>query len=136
MRAVGIWVKNYRLVVDNDRGHSVVVDLPKERGGDNSGATPSELTVMGLAGCLAITFKIVADKRRLSYKAIRITLDAERKEDAPTISKVNGLVEVSTDADEKEVQTTLNAALRSCTVGALFRKAGVEMNFKLVVNKS
>lgn len=133
MKAVSIWIEKFRSVLDNGRGHSVVVDLPNEKGGDNTGATALELAVMGLAGCITTIFRIVANKRRLYYKTMKVTLDAEQ--DTPTITKVNGTVEIVTDASEEEVETAFDLTLKNCPVGALFEKAGVKISWNLIVKK-
>ncbi|HDD56549.1 MAG TPA: OsmC family peroxiredoxin, partial [Nitrososphaeria archaeon] len=37
MKARSIWIGKYRSVLDNLRGHSVVVDLPPAKNGEDTG---------------------------------------------------------------------------------------------------
>ena len=39
-------VENLRSLVDNSRTHAVVCDVPNSKGGDNTGPTALELTIM------------------------------------------------------------------------------------------
>ena len=78
MKAVSVWSNGYKSALSNDRGHSVVVDLPTEQNGTNTGATALELCVMSLAGCITTIFKTVADKRKFNYKGFRVELEADK----------------------------------------------------------
>ena len=49
-------LENTRLITENTRGHKVVCDLPVASGGDNSGPTPLELSLMSSVGCGVIIF--------------------------------------------------------------------------------
>ena len=135
MKARSIWVEEYRSVLDNGRGHSVVVDLPPAQKGGDTGPTALELAVMALAGCVTTIFKIIADKRRFKYDSLKVELDAEKPDGAMTITKIKGEVEVVTEAGEKEAETVLKLTLDNCPVGVLFDKAGVELSWNVVVKK-
>jgi putative redox protein len=80
MKARAVWVSGFRSVVDNGRGHSVVVDLPRQDKGEDSGPTALELAAMSYVGCVATIFKIVADKRGLKFDGLEIELDASKGE--------------------------------------------------------
>ena len=71
MKAKSVWIDGYRSVVDNGRGHSVIVDLPLEQNGANTAPTAVELTAMSLAGCVTTIFKVVAVKRKFDFKGAR-----------------------------------------------------------------
>lgn len=45
------------------RGHELVIDEPREKGGDDHGPTPQELLAASLAGCTAITIEMYADRK-------------------------------------------------------------------------
>ena len=45
---------NYHFELKNERGHIVNVDNKAAFGGDDLGASPMELVLMGVAGCSAI----------------------------------------------------------------------------------
>jgi len=135
MKANSILDAGYRSVVDNGRGHSLAVDLPKEEGGNNTGPTALELAAMSLAGCITTIFKMIALKRHLEFSSLRVELDCEKANDATTISKVTGTAEIATRASETEAQTILNLTLKTCSVGAFFKEAGIPVYLDLRIKK-
>lgn len=82
----------YQSVVDNDRHHGMVVDLPEAKSGDDLGPTALELAVMGLSGCISTIWAVVAGKARVSYQKLRVELDADKPNDAPTITAVRAKI--------------------------------------------
>ena len=124
MKAVSVWISGFRSVVDNGRAHSVVVDLPKNQGGEDLGPTALELALMSLAGCIGTIFAIVAGKRKLSYEGFRVELEGEKGE--KTIEKIRGVLRIKTSASREEVETALKLTMEICPVGLIFEKAGIK----------
>ena len=63
---------NYHFELKNERGHIINVDNRSEFGGDDLGASPMELLLMGVAGCSAIDMISILKKQRqeiISFKA-------------------------------------------------------------------
>ncbi|HDN17789.1 hypothetical protein DRN93_00540 [archaeon] len=133
MKATAIWVDNVRSVVDNDRGHSVVMDLPTNLGGDDTGATALEFAVMALAGCVATIYELTLKKMRIELKSLKVEVEAEKPEGAKTIEKVTVTATVSSDAPEDRLKRAWELTLQSCPVGVLFEKAGVESSYNLKI---
>lgn len=117
--------------MDNCRGHSVVVDLPIEQKGENSGPTPLELAVMALSGCAAIIFELVAGKQKLEFNDLIIEVEAEKGE--RTIEKCKGVLRICTNASKEDVERALKSTLEICPVGILFERAGVKMEWEIKV---
>jgi putative redox protein len=90
---------------------------------------------MAFAGCITTVFKLNADKRRFSYTAFRVELDAERPEDAPTITSMKGKMEMVTDGEEKEGEQILRQTVDKCPLGLIFHKAGIKLDWALTVKK-
>jgi len=133
MKANSILDAEYKSVVDNGRGHSLVVDLPREEGGSDTGPTALELAAMSLAGCITTIFKLIAVKRDFKFDSVKVQLDCEKAIDAVTISKVTGTAELVTHGSESDAQTILNLTLKTCSVGAFFNKAGIPVYLDLRV---
>lgn len=131
MKATSIWISKYRSVLDNGRGHSVVVDLPPENNGDDTGPTALELLPMALAGCITTIFSMVAEKRRLKYSGLRVDLEAEKGE--KTIEEVKGVLTIKTGASRETVETVLRLTMEICPVGILFEKAGIKPKLEVKV---
>jgi putative redox protein len=66
---------NFHFELKNERGHLVNVDSRPEYGGNDMGASPMELVLMGVAGCSAIDMisilKNNVKKSRLSKLRLR-----------------------------------------------------------------
>ena len=137
MKAISVWSDGYRSVLDNGRGHTVVVDLPTDQGGTNTGVTALELCVMSLAGCITTIFKTVAGKRNFVYKAFRVELDAEKPKDALTVTSLKAKMEIVTDAPQQEAETVLRLTLnKACPVDVIFENAGIKLEWDLTVKKT
>lgn len=135
MKANATWDADYRSVVDNGRGHSLVVDLPKAEGGTDTGPTALELAAMSLAGCITTIFKMIAVKRKFEFGSLKVRLECEEANDAVTIGKISGVAELMTLAPETEAQTILNLTLKTCSVGAFFKEAGIPVYLDLRLRK-
>lgn len=57
------------------RGHEVIVDENPELGGVDSGPTPLELLAASLAGCVAVTVEMYADRK--GWDVGRLAVDVE-----------------------------------------------------------
>ena len=135
MKAISVWAEGGRSVLEDGRGHAVVVDLPADQNGTDAGPTALELCLMSLAGCTTTIFRIIAKKRNFAYKAFKVELEAEKPKDALTITRVKGNMEIVTDAEEKEAETILKLTLKTCPVGVIFAKAKIEYDWTLTVKK-
>lgn len=125
MDARGVWQGGFETRLEDDRGHSVTVDLPVNEGGKDAGTSALELLVLSFAGCISTIFHLIAQKRRLSFTQLTIALTAERPARAPTIERVHGRLEVRTSAPKEEVETALRLTLKTCPVGVLLERAHI-----------
>lgn len=135
MKSRAVLLENFRIIVDNGRKHSVVLDLPEELGGDDFGPTALELTVMGLSGCIATIFMLVAKKMRLNIKGLDVVVEAEKPDTDMTITKANIIVNVKTDESKEKIERALKITLDTCPVGVLFKRANVQSSVTLNVTE-
>ena len=133
MEVRGVWRGGFETRLEDGRGHGVIVDLPTDEGGRNLGTSPLELAVISLAGCIGTIFGLIAEKRKLSFDGLTVSLKAERPESAPTIEKVHGTVEVQTSAPREAVETVLRLTLKTCPVGILFERAHVPLEVSATI---
>lgn len=136
MKARAVWIEKFRSVLDDSRGHSVVVDLPKNLNGDDTGTSALELAVMALVGCISTIFKLMADKTKIDLKCLEVVADAEKSEETKTVSKVDIKINVVSSDDEKKLERVWKLTHKNCPVGILFEKAGVEVSVELNVSRS
>jgi putative redox protein len=70
--------ENYHFELKNERGHLVNVDNRSEFGGDDLGASPMELVLMGVAGCSAIDMISILKKQRQEISSFKAEVEGER----------------------------------------------------------
>jgi putative redox protein len=134
MKATGTWLGGYETRLEDGRGHTVTTDLDREEGGGDRGTSALELGVLALAGCITTIFALVAERRRLSFAAMRIELEALRPTGARTITSVEGSFFLATSAAVEDVETALAITLRTCPIGVIFDRAGIPVRVRTVVS--
>ncbi|MCS7124502.1 MAG: OsmC family protein [Candidatus Bathyarchaeota archaeon] len=127
-------VKDFLIVVNNGRAHSVCVDLPPELG-TNMGPTALELCVMSYAGCFTTIFALMAKKLRVPLKDLEVKLEAVKSDEAGTITEASFHITVKTEASEETVQRIFKLTVEKCPVGKLFERANVKISYNLKAEK-
>jgi uncharacterized OsmC-like protein len=127
-------VKDLRIVVDNDRKHSVCLDLPPELGTD-TGPTALECAVMSYAGCFATIFALTAKKMRVPLKDLEVKLEAVKSDEVGTITETSFDISVKAEASEDRIQRIFQLTVENCPVGKLFEKAGVKVSYNIKTEK-
>ena len=125
MKARGTWMGGSHILLEDRRGHQVTVDLPHGEGGGDLGTSAVELTVLSLAGSILTVFAQVAKKRRLAFQSLRVDLDADQPEKAPSVAAVEGVLHVVTSAPPEDVASALGFTLLTCLAGVLFEQARI-----------
>ena len=54
--------------------HVVVIDQPASAGGTDAGATPLDVQLMALGGCVAAIGRIIANQKKLTVRGIEVTV--------------------------------------------------------------
>jgi putative redox protein len=70
-------------VAESGSGHAIVVDTSPEAGGQNSGARPMELLLMGLLGCTGMDVIGILKKKRQPVRDLKIFATGEQAPDHP-----------------------------------------------------
>ena len=66
-------------------GHTVMMDTSPELGGENRGARPMELLLMGLGGCTSIDVVMILEKARQEIHSCKVEISAERAQNEPRV---------------------------------------------------
>ena len=69
----------------SESGHRVLMDRSPKAGGQNLGARPMEMLLLGLGGCALIDVILILRKSRQVFSDIRVKIDAERAENIPQV---------------------------------------------------
>lgn len=119
------WIGKTQFVATDNMGHSLVIDTPKEFGGDNTGFTPMQLLLAALGGCTGMDMINILEKQRQKVGGLEIKVYGERKPEPPRVYNkihIEYLVK-GEDLDEKAVQKAIKLSEEKyCSVGAMIRK--------------
>ncbi len=93
------------------RGHLLVVDEPLDNGGKDSGPTPTELILSGLAACTASTLRMYADRKDWELDRIDVELGIDiEKTGTGQISRINSTIKLSGNLDPEQKARLLEIA--------------------------
>lgn len=129
------WIDGVRFVANDDKGHSIVMDVSKKHGGEGSGFGPMQLLLAAFGGCTGIDVVELLHKQRQKLKGLEIIVSGERVSEPPRVYK---RVHVEyrlqgKDLKEKAVQRAAKLSQdKCCSVGATLKaKAKVSYNFDI-----
>jgi len=63
---------------ETESGHAVVMDGAAEYGGENKGARPMEMLLLGLGGCTSFDVMLILNKSRMDVRDCVAEIEAER----------------------------------------------------------
>jgi len=118
------------------RGHEVLIDEPREKGGTDLAPTPLETLLASLVGCEAVILKIAADAMRFSYSGVDIECEGEADLRGargvtgvrPYFSRVRMAISISTIEPPERLALLQRTVEQRCPVLNLFRDAGVALS--------
>ncbi|QCU89388.1 OsmC family protein [Thiomicrorhabdus sediminis] len=114
-----------------ESGHSVLMDAAPSVGGENKGARPMEMVLLGLGGCTSIDVVMMLNKSQPDQvKDCQVEITAERADSVPSVfTKIHVHFKVfGTDLNEKKVARAVSlSADKYCSVSKMLEKA-VEMS--------
>ncbi len=122
IKATAKWVENVRSIVDNSRTHSVVCDLSAAAGGNDSGPTALELTLMALADCGVTIFADVCKKSNIEPGKVEVVVEADKSPDSPMVTGVTMKVAVSAKARKELVEAAWRRTEANCPVLSIFKE--------------
>ncbi len=84
MRVVARRVEGYAHDVELEGGHDLRVDEPSDKGGTDTGPRPTQLLGASLAGCIAITVEMYADRKGWDVGELEVEVAIEYTGPVPT----------------------------------------------------
>ena len=79
------WIDGMLMVGKSDSGHAIVMDGPPDIGGENLGARPMEMLLLGMAGCTMIDVVSTLKKMREKFSDCQTMVSADRGEEYPKV---------------------------------------------------
>ena len=136
MKATVRWAGEASFVGKTESGHSVLMDGSPEFGGQNRGARPMELLLLGMGGCTAFDVVLILRRARQGITDCVAQIDAER---APTDPKVFTRIHVhfvvtGRKLDAKRVEQALKlSAEKYCSASIMLAKtAEITHDFEII----
>jgi putative redox protein len=100
MRIVARRVEGYAHDVEVD-GHTLRVDEPPEAGGTDTGPRPTQLLGASLAGCIAITVEMYAQRKGWDVGPVEVDVEMSYEGPVPTSFEVGVKLPGHLDAEQK-----------------------------------
>ncbi|MDC9720673.1 MAG: OsmC family protein [Gammaproteobacteria bacterium] len=130
MEAQVSWAGGVSFKAESGTGHTVTLDGPPNLGGENLGARPMELILMGLGGCTAFDVMTILKKTRQDVTDCVAQLSAERADAVPAVfTKIHvHFVVTGRNLKDKHVARAIKlSAEEYCSASIMLEKGGVEM---------
>lgn len=136
MKARIQWTGNVSFEGQADSGHPVRMDGPPEFGGQNLGARPMELVLIGMGGCTAFDVIHILKKSRQDVTDCVAEIDATRADAEPKVfTKIHVHFRVTgRKLDPKRVQQAIElSATKYCSASIMLGKtAEITHDFEIV----
>ena len=130
MRAEIRWQDKVHFVGTADSGHAVPMDGPADLGGENRGARPMELVLLGLGGCSSFDVVNILTKSRQHVSDCVTQIEAQRADEVPQVFETIHLhfVVSGTNLDDKKVQRAVKlSAEKYCSASLMLERGGVKI---------
>jgi putative redox protein len=116
---------NFHFEAANEGGQKVNIDASPAIGGENKGARPMELLIMGLGGCSGIDVVNILKKQKIELKNFKISIDAEREADAvPSLfTKIHVTFIFDQEVDKNKAERAVSLSMEKyCSVAKTLEK--------------
>ena len=121
------WLDKVHFEAVADSGHRILIDGPPDGGGENRGARPMELVLIGLGGCASYDVVSILTKSRQKIVDCVTEITASRVEQIPQVFEAIHLHFVITGhgLDEKKVARAISlSADKYCSASIMLAKSG------------
>ncbi len=122
------WINDMMMVGESASGHAVVMDGPKNLGGENLGIRPMEMLLLGMGGCTTIDVVSTLKKMRQEVYDCRAEISAERAIEHPKVfTKIHiHFIIKGTDLNNKKVEKAVSlSANKYCSASIMLGKTAV-----------
>jgi putative redox protein len=113
MKVVARRTEGYAHDIEIEGGHTLRVDEPEAAGGTDTGPSPTRLVAAGLAGCVAVTMEMYADRKGWDIGPVEVDVDVAYRDHAPISFAVR--LRLSAELSEERRERLLVVA-RKCPV--------------------
>lgn len=136
MKATVTWQENVAFLGQSETGHDVMMDGSEKFGGENRGARPMELLLLGLGGCASFDVVTILKKSRQDIADVQCQLQAERADAVPAVfTDINlHFVVTGKGLKEKQVEKAVHlSADKYCSASKMLQDGGVNITHSFEV---
>ncbi|HEY9164372.1 MAG TPA: OsmC family protein [Magnetovibrio sp.] len=136
MKASVTWTGGRSFEGQADSGHKIMMDASPAFGGENKGARPMELLLLGMGGCTSIDVMNILQKGRQDVSDCVAEISAERAETEPKVfTRIHVHFKVTgRGIDPKRVQRAIElSAEKYCSASIMLGKtAEISHDFEII----
>jgi putative redox protein len=136
MKASVTWTGGMSFEGKADSGHAIVMDSSPDFGGENKGARPMELLLIGMGGCTSIDVMSMLNKSRQDVTDCIAEISAERADDIPKVfTRIHVHFKVTgRGLDPKRVERAIElSAQKYCSASIMLGKtAEITHDFEII----
>jgi putative redox protein len=123
-------ISGYAHDLDIDGGdHRLVTDEPADSGGGDAGPSPTRLVASALAGCVAITLEMYADRKGWELGDVEVTVDVEYERHAPRSFSTS--IHLPAELGEEQREALLRIAARCPVHRVLAHETEVDISYRV-----
>ena len=123
------------LIANNESGNEVHIDGSPKIGGEELGARPMELVIMGLGGCSSMDILNILKKQKVVVDKYEVEIDAQRdEENTPSLfTNIHVVFKLWGDIDPKKAERAASLSMdKYCSVTKILEKtANITYEIKL-----
>lgn len=130
MQAELQWSQGVQFVATSGSGHTITIDGPVESGGQNGGARPMELVLIGTGACASYDVVTILQKGREPIEDCKVQLKATRAEEAPKVFErvqMHFIVSGPGLTESKVARAVALSAEKYCSASIMLSRAGVSI---------
>lgn len=133
MKVITKWTGGRAFTAVGDSGYDINMDATELYGGLGKGATPTEMLLGALAGCIGIDVTMILRPHLEKIDKIEIITDGTRKEEAPKgFTAYDVTFVVDGDIDSKKIWRAIRLGKEKyCSVSDSLE---ADVTFKLILN--
>lgn len=125
----------FKAYSDTNSNYSILLDTSKEAGGNEEGIKPTDLILVGLAGCSSMDIVSILKKKKQNITSYKANVTGERAETHPRVfTKMVITYEIKgKDIDEQAVKRAIELSKdKYCSVWAMLKNAvDIEWSYKI-----
>jgi putative redox protein len=128
--------KPYVLEAKNPDGNTVMMDASPEIGGKKEGVRPTELLLMGIAGCSGIDILAILNKQKQNVESFQVDVQGDKEKVGFTslFTKIRVMYNFEGELDSSKILRAIELSLgKYCSVSKTIEKVA-EISFGFSLN--